>query len=319
MIYIEYIILSLSVIGFSIYLSKYVDLLDKKSNLSGAFIGGILLAAVTSLPEFVTSLTAIFALNQPDLVQGNVFGSNIFNLGVLGGCILIFTNKFNKTNFEKTHKKSSIYTIIIYILCLIGININKEINLGILNLNIISLIILIMYILFLFKTDNKSAQEINNNEQINLSVQQILYRFIIFSILLVIASIMLTNVTDKLNEKLNLGTTIGGAIFLGIATSLPELTSSFNLVRLGNFNAAFANIIGSNLFNFTILSISDIFYMDGNIFSKNLQTYNLIVWGIIATILCLISIIFNKKKSLCTILSILIISCYLSSIMFSIK
>ena len=54
MIYIQYLILVVLVVLLSIFLSKYVDALDKKTNLSGAFIGGVLLAAVTSLPEFIT-------------------------------------------------------------------------------------------------------------------------------------------------------------------------------------------------------------------------------------------------------------------------
>ena len=81
MLYLEYIVLAALVVFLSVRLSYYVDCLDKKTNLSGAFIGGVMLAAVTSLPELFTSLTAVLALDQPDLVQGNVLGSNIFNIG----------------------------------------------------------------------------------------------------------------------------------------------------------------------------------------------------------------------------------------------
>ena len=50
MIYIEYLVLAILVVYLSVRLSYYVDCLDKKTNLSGAFIGGVMLAAVTSLP-----------------------------------------------------------------------------------------------------------------------------------------------------------------------------------------------------------------------------------------------------------------------------
>lgn len=63
------LILAVLVVYLSVRLSYYVDCLDKKTNLSGAFIGGVMLAAVTSLPELFTSLTAVLALDQPDLVQ----------------------------------------------------------------------------------------------------------------------------------------------------------------------------------------------------------------------------------------------------------
>ena len=55
---ITYLIIATVVVFASIKLSNYVDLLDKKTNLSGALLGGILLAAVTSLPELFTSISS---------------------------------------------------------------------------------------------------------------------------------------------------------------------------------------------------------------------------------------------------------------------
>ncbi|MDE6182097.1 MAG: cation transporter, partial [Eubacteriales bacterium] len=130
MIYIQYIILASLVVCLSLFLSKYVDALDKKTNLSGAFIGGVLLAAVTSLPEFITSLTAIFSLNQPNLVQGNVLGSNVFNLAILGACILLFSKKFQNASLSKSHFLTSIFTLIMFIICFLGMKFNVSLKLG---------------------------------------------------------------------------------------------------------------------------------------------------------------------------------------------
>ena len=51
MIYLIYLALAIAVVLLSIKASVYVDLLDKNTKLSGAFIGGVLLSAVTSLPD----------------------------------------------------------------------------------------------------------------------------------------------------------------------------------------------------------------------------------------------------------------------------
>lgn len=317
MIYVQYLILATLVVILSIFLSKYVDALDKKTNLSGAFIGGVLLAAVTSLPEFITSLTAIFALNQPNLVQGNVFGSNIFNLTILAGCIILFSRKFKEAYLSKSHLLTSIFTIIIFIICLLGMKFNYSLNLGFLNVSYASIAILVLYIINITKMNDSSSEGSYEEDNVNLTVKQIIFRFILCSILLVIFSMLLTKVTDKLNSELGLGATVGGAIFLGIATSLPELTSSFNLVRLGNFNASFGNVIGSNLFNFTILAIGDIFYSKGNIFSPDKQANNLIIWGIVATTIVIGTLYTKKNQKSSVFLGILIIACYIASILFS--
>ena len=50
MFYAAFLVLAVAVVFLSIKLSKYVDMLDKTTKVSGAFIGGVLLAAVTSLP-----------------------------------------------------------------------------------------------------------------------------------------------------------------------------------------------------------------------------------------------------------------------------
>ena len=81
MIIIGYLILAVIVMGFSIQLSNYVDIIDKRTSISGAFIGGVILAAITSLPELFTSISATALLGQPELVIGNILGSDIFNTG----------------------------------------------------------------------------------------------------------------------------------------------------------------------------------------------------------------------------------------------
>lgn len=77
------LVLFLFLAGLTVFLSfklsYYADLLNKTTNISGVFIGGILLAGITSLPEFVTCLSSIF-LNNPYLAIGDILGSNFFNI-----------------------------------------------------------------------------------------------------------------------------------------------------------------------------------------------------------------------------------------------
>lgn len=318
MIYFQYLILVILVVILSLFLSKYVDALDKKTNLSGALIGGVLLAAVTSLPEFMTSLTAIFWLDEPDLVQGNVFGSNVFNLSIIGCCIILFATKFKNSTLSKSHLTTGIFTLAMFLICFFGMKTQSTLNLGITQVNYATIFILILYVINIIKMKDDSSPSSDGDDTLNLTVKQVMIRFSICTVLLIFFSMLLTNVADKINSALNLGSTVGGAIFLGIATSLPELTSSFNLVRLGNFNAAFGNVIGSNLFNFTILAIADLFYSKGNIFSSDKQSDNFIFWGLIATLFVIGTLFTKNNKTLSIILSVAVIGCYVASIMFSI-
>lgn len=72
--YILYILVAAAVVWLSVKASHYIDLIDQKSSLSGAFLGGVLLSAVTSLPELFTSISATVLLAKPSLCLGNISG-----------------------------------------------------------------------------------------------------------------------------------------------------------------------------------------------------------------------------------------------------
>ena len=77
-----YLVVSAIVVFLSIKLSDFVDQLDKRTTISGAFLGGILLAAVTSLPEMFTSITSTLLVRSNQYVVGNILGSNLFNMAL---------------------------------------------------------------------------------------------------------------------------------------------------------------------------------------------------------------------------------------------
>ena len=90
MIYLEYLVVAAFVVILSIKASNYIDLLDKNTELSGAFLGGIMLSAVTSLPELFTSISATVLLNRPGLCMGNILGSDLFNLVAISGFLNLY-------------------------------------------------------------------------------------------------------------------------------------------------------------------------------------------------------------------------------------
>lgn len=318
MIYLVYLALAIAVVLLAVRLSYYVDVLDRKTNLSGAFIGGVMLAAVTSLPELFTALTAVIALDRPQLVQGDIFGSNVFNLCVIGVLILFTYQNYRRSSLSKTHKSTIIYSLIMYALAFIGMLKSMEISLGVLNVNLMSILILVVYgINVLFMKNDESAEN-ENEDNCHLSVIQVVIRFILYSVSLVCVSILLTHVTDQVAEELNLGATAAGAIFLGIATSLPELSASINLVRMKNYNASFGNIVGSNLFNFTILCFADLVYSKGSIFISEPQALNLLGFGALSSLLAYLLIRFKKSKWLVILSCILILASYVLSIVLSV-
>lgn len=254
MIYVAFPLLAALLVFISIKLSKYVDLLDKTTNVSGAFIGGVLLAAVTSLPELFTSISAVIFLHENNLVTGNILGSNIFNLAIIGVAVAIMCRGFSRAKLNKSHLFTLLGCLGAYGLIAIATFVSKTPKLGFVNL--VSPFILAIYVVMLFVTPKTEKPE--EKTESPLSLKQLITRFIIAAVLLIAASIAITYVSDALADKLNLGKTFAGALLLGLTTSLPELVSTVSLCRKGNFDASMGNILGSCVFNFFILVIADL-------------------------------------------------------------
>ena len=292
MLIASYIVLAVLVIGLSMRLSSYVDMLDKQTNLSGAFLGGVMLAAVTSLPELFTSISGVVFLNEPELVVGNILGSNLFNLAALSLVSLFGIKVIQRAAVSSSQGKTVLFSLAIY--ALLAVVAGDFFHIYFAGINIASFVIILLYIWGIksLSLDDSSTEEAELAG--DLSARVILLRFALLSLLLVLVSVSLTFVTDLLSQKYNLGVSFAGAVFLGVATSLPELVSTIQLVRLGNYNAACGNILGSNLINFTILAIADFLYTAGTVYIFDYQSMVMLFCGAVA---CLTMLLFVRSKT----------------------
>ena len=258
--YIIYIVLAILIVYLSIKLANYVDALDKKTTISGAFIGGVMLAAVTSLPELFTTISAILIVKEPELVIGNIIGSDLFNLVVIGLSVSLFIIKWHRAKIGVIHVKELLITLVITLLVIYSLVSPYQPQVGPINLLVVP--ILALYILSIKIQPKEDDSTVEEGEEVPegilaLPVKTIVIRFIISAVLLIAVSIGLTYATDKVADALNLGATVAGSIFLAIATSLPELISTITLCKKGNFDAGFGNIVGSNNFNYFILFFAE--------------------------------------------------------------
>ncbi len=322
MIYLAYLVVAAVVVVLSIKISDYVDILDKNTKLSGAFLGGIMLSGVTSLPELFTSVSATALLRHPELCVGNVLGSDLFNLVALSVIILLNAKRFSKGRVSKSYRNVTLVAILMYLL--IALNYLHIVNLGILHISITSVLILLVYLLgakYLAVANDVEADEEMIQYQASkfakgVSTEMVLAKFVITGIALVAFSVMVTVLTNEISNKLELTKYWAGAILLGVATSIPEVTTSLRLFKLKNINIAVGNIIGSNLFNFLILVVADIVSLKKDVYvTPELEVVKLLIAGIVATLLFFVMLKYRNKKTQ-TMCPLGIIACYAAFLLF---
>lgn len=290
---IFFLLLAFLTVILSIRLSYYGDKITKQTKVGAAFVGGLLIASITSLPEFVTSVSAV-VIDNAALSFGDIVGSNMFNVFILAVYNIYF---FKKDVFKNTSRKYIFECLILitdYIFIVLGTN-----NIFI---NFVTFFLFCAYLIYMISVLKNKDEE--SNEEPDQKVNYVFVKFILTAVVMVFLSIILTKEADKIAHMYpSFSSSSIGAMLLGITTSLPEVVTTFSLLKLGNFNMAASNMLGSNIFNFLVLAISDIFVKESHIYSySDSYTMMYVIGGIVTTFLLVISLILKKNNKIVQIL-----------------
>ncbi|MBZ4672221.1 MAG: sodium/calcium exchanger rane region [Deferribacteraceae bacterium] len=283
------------VIFSGIKLSKYGDVIASKTPLGHSFVGVTFLALFTSLPELISSIGAVTIVDAPDLVFGNVYGSNMFNILV----IFFLDALFKKDSVFKSVSLSNIVTasfaILLPLISAFGFLLNIKLF-GV--ISGISLAIFIIYILSMYsayRTIDMSDSEIED-EGMEISLNRAVFMFMFMASIIVFAGLLLSKSADEIAAVTGLGRTVVGSFLLALVTSLPEVSACVGAIKVGSPNMAIGNLFGSNVFNITIIPIADIFYKKGDIFTAA-SKINLIA-AISSAIIVLIAVLGIQQDKL---------------------
>ncbi len=295
MVYFEFLILATVIVCGSFLLSKQANKIEENSSLNAAFVGSIL-ALATSLPELATSLTSTF-IGESTMAISNVLGSNIFNIMILAIMNILFFNRIVYSKIKNSTNKINIFTIFIYIILTIVIVLCPNGAFVIGNVDITSIIIIIVYGLGIKNIQSGEPEHRTNlKPKDNTNLKKAIAIFISTAFVILFTSIELSKVAEQIMIQSGLSASFVGAVFIGISTSLPELISCFTLVSIRSYDMAASGVLSSNLFNFFVLAIVDIFDKGSLYSNADSGILILLIVGILFTGLT-ISAIYSKIKN----------------------
>ena len=270
MIWLEFIacITVIAVAGVS--LSRYGDAIADKTGLGGTWIGVVLLATVTSLPELVTGVTSVTFADAPNIAVGDVLGSCVFNLSII--VILDFLHRKESvySRASQGHILSASFGIML--IGMAGFNIllsNHGAGLAIGYVGIYSPIIMVFYILMMrtvYRYESEQTEKFvaaQQDQYPELTKRQAMTRYAIAALFVFAAGSLLPFIGKQLANEMGWYESFVGTMFIAFATSLPEIVVSIAAVRVGAVDMAIGGLFGSNLFNIVILSIDDALYTKG--------------------------------------------------------
>ncbi|MFH1386168.1 MAG: hypothetical protein ABIH50_00680 [bacterium] len=277
-------------------LTKYADILAEKLNLSRSWIGIVLLATITSLPELSNSLSAATFVGKPDLGVGNLLGACLMNLLLVAFMDYLYKNKSVFSKLDLGHVLSAGFAILLLGLVCLGIFFSSIVNGHVFTLAVIIIYLIGQRQIFIFEKGKiLEVENIYTKEK----VASVLAKFVFFGALVVVAGIWLSTLGNSLAIQTGLGATFVGSIILSLITTLPELTVSTSAMRMGAPDMAISSLLGSVLFNIALISVIDPFYRQAPLLSA-VSSLNILtaLAGVICLCLVIVAIINKSKEKL---------------------
>ena len=271
LVILQFILSALAIIVAGSFLTKFADKIADATGWGKLFVGGLLLAGATSLPELMVDLKAV-KLDLPDLAVGDLLGSSLFNLLILATLDFAFPSAFRRTAFSPAFLHHSLAAVLTIVLTsIVGIGIASRLEISFFGVSLFSWAVVVVYLYglrLIYLEGNYQAAtpgEIEVHHPVNSShrYKSLLFAFsgyIGCALVILAAAPFLVQAADELAKQSGLGHTFIGTTLVALATSLPELVATLAAFRMGAPDLALGNIFGSNAFNMILFVPLDFMY-----------------------------------------------------------
>ncbi|MDH3210515.1 MAG: sodium:calcium antiporter [Burkholderiaceae bacterium] len=249
-------------------LARYGDAIASLTSMPRNWVGMVLMATVTSLPELVTGLSAVTIAATPDIAVGDALGSCVFNLAILAVVDLLHRRGSFYTHVSSVHVVSASLGIALLAVAGVGIMLSEHNTaLAIGHVSLVSIVLIVLY-----GWAMRIVYRIEQGRQVDtapaaMTLRQAVVGYAVAAIVIIAAGIWLPLVGVQLGRVMNWSDSFVGTLFIALATSVPELATTLGAVRIGAIDMALGNVLGSNLFDLLIIALDDLAYIKGPIFA----------------------------------------------------
>ena len=228
------------------WLVKGAKSLALKLKVTPFVVGLTVVAFGSSAPEMITSVVSV---NNPELILGNVIGSNIANIGLaIGLAALICPMAAHFKTMEMEVVTMVVLTGIMAVLVSTGM---ITFSMG---ATLFAFLLLFLYFTYKLKKNDKEAQrsytadvEEDPGEQKGYLI--LIALIVIGLVLLYFGARFFVDGAVGLARMFGISKLVIGLIVVALGTSLPEICICLVAAKRGENELAVSNIVGSNIFN----------------------------------------------------------------------
>ena len=226
----------------------------RRYGISEFIIGLTIVGIGTSMPELVSSVISAIG-GHGDMALGNVTGSNICNvLLILGVTALISPIRYTKSNIRKDIPFAIGVSLFLLLVLYNGFGLVREMGTpGISRID--ALYLLLIFVIFMidsFKSAKKGSEE-EEEETKPMPMGKALLLIAVGLAGLIFGGQFFVDHTVSIAERFHVSEAFISITLMAIGTSLPELATCVVAAMKGKNQLALGNVIGSNIFNISLI------------------------------------------------------------------
>jgi cation:H+ antiporter len=254
--------------------ARYAHAIEARTGAGEALVGMLLLGFITALPELGVTATASRSGNAK-LAVNNLLGGMALNVAILAAAdAAVRREALTAAVASATPLLQGALLVLLLSVVAAATVAGDRLVLGI---GLWAWAILAIYLVCLALIRKTRGRETwvpygastgaaggigegSQDKDAGDSLRTIAGRTAIGAAAILVAGSTLAQTGDTLAEQTGLGASFFGAVFLALATSLPEITIVFTSVLIGRYAMAVSNIFGANLFGLALLFLVDALY-----------------------------------------------------------
>jgi cation:H+ antiporter len=257
-------------------LSVRVSALADKVGLSQGFAGMLLLGGITSLPEVATAGSAALT-GSPDLAVANLIGTASINVLLLVAADLLIAGA---AITALARSSSGMLQGILAMLLMMGIAAvaivgDREIGglgLGVGTTGLFAGACGALWLASRYERapgwtvaddDGSGRGEATDDKTEERPLRGLVLSVAGLAAVILGAGFVLAQTADGIARDTGLGAGLIGLTLVGLATSLPELSSIRTALKIKRYDLAIGDVFGTNLFNVAVLFVIDVAWRDG--------------------------------------------------------
>lgn len=308
MVWIKLLICVVVVLYAGMKLARYADAIAEKTGLGRLWIGLILVASITSMPELVTGISSAALVGVPDLTLGTILGSCFFNLSILALLDILYRKTPLLSKASKGHILSAGFCILLLAIVAVSVMAGEDFagwSIGWLGVPCILLVVFYLIgarqVYLMEKKKEIIPLQVEPQVYEDTTMKMVVIKFSLAAAAVIGAGIWLSFIGDELSTTYGWSASFVGSLFLAVTTSLPELVVTITAVRIGAIDMAVADILGANMLDVMGITWTDIFYTEGPILfqAREVVSQTHVYTALIAiamTVTVILGLVFRREK-----------------------